>query len=156
MRPTDAVKLIYQNEFGSGHMIKNEAAALERLRTEYAAVQVRTDISLYEQIGGGLVRLNLAALDASTMPLESVNSAFAATANAIHGSIESFRQKLELLRTLCNEGVFAFSPAELSEYLTSYAAANYPAVSHSEEYRLAYHPSYRVVLLSLIAPEPRE
>lgn len=28
MRPTDAVKLIYQGEFGSGHMIKNEAAAL--------------------------------------------------------------------------------------------------------------------------------
>lgn len=153
MRPTDAVKLIYQNEFGSGHMVKNESAALERLRAEYSTVQPRTDIPLYEPIGSGLVRLNLAALDVRSMPLEAVNSAFVATANAVHGSIASFKQKIELLYTLCGEGTFAFSSAEFSKYLTDYEAAHYPAVSHSEEYRTAYHPSYRVVKRHLIAPD---
>ncbi len=153
MRPADAVKLIYQNEFGSGHMVKNEAAALERLRAEYAATHPRTDIPLYEQIGGGLVRLNLAALDVCTMPLETVNSAFAATANAVRGNIESFRQKLKLLYLLCEAGTFGFDTEELRKYLAEYEKAGFPVVSHSEEYRSAYSPSYRVILRRLIIPE---
>ena len=40
MRPADAVKLVYQNEFGGGHMIKSPEAALIRLRNEYAATAV--------------------------------------------------------------------------------------------------------------------
>ena len=32
MRPEDAVKLIYQNEFGPGHMIPDAQRALARLR----------------------------------------------------------------------------------------------------------------------------
>ena len=39
MRPADAVKLVYQNEFGGGHMIKSPEAALIRLRNEYAATE---------------------------------------------------------------------------------------------------------------------
>ena len=35
MRPTDAVKLIYQNEFGGGHLIRDEEAVLNYLRQEY-------------------------------------------------------------------------------------------------------------------------
>ena len=38
MEPTDAVKLIYQNEFGGGHLIRDEDAALRYLRQEYETV----------------------------------------------------------------------------------------------------------------------
>ena len=34
MQPTDAVKLIYQNEFGGGHLIRDEQACLNYLRRE--------------------------------------------------------------------------------------------------------------------------
>ena len=36
MQPRDAVKLIYQNEFGGGHLIRDEEACLNYLRREYA------------------------------------------------------------------------------------------------------------------------
>ena len=39
MECTDAVKLIYQNEFGGGHLIRDEAACLSYLRREYEAVE---------------------------------------------------------------------------------------------------------------------
>lgn len=35
MHPTDAVKLIYQNEFGGGHLIRDEQACLNFLYREY-------------------------------------------------------------------------------------------------------------------------
>ena len=63
MQPTDAVKLLYQNEFGGGHLIQDEVACLSYLYQEYAAT-VQTDVPLLEEIGSGIVRVQLAALDA--------------------------------------------------------------------------------------------
>ena len=39
MQPTDAVKLIYQNEFGGGHLIRDEEICLNYLRQEYTSVE---------------------------------------------------------------------------------------------------------------------
>ena len=50
-----------------------------------------------------------------------------------------------VLKELTAEGKMPFSPKDLEIYLESYAAAGYPAVSHSEIYRNAYHPAYRVI-----------
>lgn len=53
MQPTDAVKLIYQNEFGGGHLIRDEQACLNYLRREYASVEKDSSVPLYEDIGSG-------------------------------------------------------------------------------------------------------
>lgn len=62
MQPTDAVKLIYQNEFGGGHLIRDEQACLNYLRREYVSVVKDPTVPLYEDIGNGIVRVNLAAV----------------------------------------------------------------------------------------------
>lgn len=146
MRPTDAVKLIYQGEFGSGHMIKNEAAALERLKKEYAETERDSSVTLYEYIGCGTTRVNLAAVDTVALPLERLNSLFADAANRSRGTVDGFKMKLETLRRVCEEGKLAFDLNELSEYLFEYEKAGFPPVSHSEQYRKAYKPSYRIIL----------
>lgn len=145
MRPTDAVKLIYQCEFGSGHMIKNEAASLERLKAEYAQTAHDDAMPLYEYIGCGIARVNLAAVDTNVLPLERLNAAFAAAANGVHGSTAGFKAKLDTLKAVCAEGRFSFTTAELGEYLCEYEKAGFPPVSHSEAYREAYKPSYRII-----------
>jgi ABC-type glutathione transport system ATPase component len=53
--------------------------------------------------------------------------------------------KLKVLETLTAEGVFTFDLASLNSYLSEYKAAGYPAVSHSEQYRQAYKPAYRII-----------
>jgi hypothetical protein len=40
MKPCDAVKLIYQNEFGAGHFVGDERAAFERLEREYMDFEI--------------------------------------------------------------------------------------------------------------------
>ena len=61
MEPVDAVKLIFQNEFGGGHHYRKEAG-LNRLQEEYRNIIQSDDITLHEDIGNGIARINLSAL----------------------------------------------------------------------------------------------
>ena len=143
MQPADAVKLIYQNEFGGGHLIRDEQACLDYLRREYESVQKNPEMPLYESIGNGIVRINLAAVKPED--LEQLGRDFICSAAEHTGSMERFVQKLEVLRQLTTEGIFSFDMNELECYLLEYEQAGYPAVSHSDTYRKRYTPAYRIV-----------
>ena len=143
MQPTDAVKLIYQNEFGGGHLIRDEQACLNYLRREYTSVAKDPTVPLYEDIGNSIVRVNLAAVKPED--LEQLGRAFIDSAAKHKGTMDRFLNKLEVLRKLANEGVFNFDTNALNAYLSEYEAAGYPAVSHSPEYRQAYKPAYRII-----------
>lgn len=144
MQPTDAVKLIYQNEFGGGHLIRDEQACLNYLRREYADLEKDPTAPLYEDIGNGIVRVNLAAVKPED--LAQLGQDFIASAAKHKGTLDSFLNKLEVLRTLTAEGVFPFDLDALNTYLYEYEAAGYPAISHSNIYRNQYVPAYRIVL----------
>lgn len=144
MQIADAVKLIYQNEFGGGHLIRDEEACLCYLRREYAAIEKDPAAERYEEIGNGIVRVNLAALEPED--LEKLGRDFITSAQQHKGTQERFLEKLEILRALTKEGVFSFRIEDLDAYLAVYASAGYPAVSHSDAYRKAYHPAYRVIV----------
>lgn len=146
MQPTDAVKLIYQNEFGGGHLIRDEEACMNYLRREYDSVEKDASIPLYEDIGNGIIRVNLSAVKEND--LEPLGSAFILSAANHSGTQHGFLEKLDALRRLTSQGIFAFDSEQLDAYLNEYQKAGYPAVSHSPEYRNAYHPSYRIVLKS--------
>lgn len=143
MQPTDAVKLIYQNEFGGGHLIRDEESCLNYLRQEYESVEKDYSVPLYEDIGNGIVRVNLAAVNEAD--LEQLGREFVDSAARHKGSLNSFLNKLEVLQKLTEEGVFAFDADALNAYLFEYEEAGYPAVSHSEQYRQTYKPSYRII-----------
>jgi hypothetical protein len=70
---------------------------------------------------------------------------FIRSANEHAGSLEKFLEKLDVLRCLAAQGHFAFDGEALEAYLASYREAGYPPVSHSETYRQAYHPAYRII-----------
>ena len=144
MQPCDAVKLIYQNEFGGGHLIRDEQACLNYLRREYADLEKDPTAPMYEDIGNGIVRVNLAAVREEA--LEQLGQDFIASAAKHKGTLDSFLNKLGVLHKLTTAGVFSFDLDALNAYLSKYKAAGYPAVTHSPEYRQAYNPAYRVIL----------
>lgn len=144
MEPTDGVKLVYQNEFGGGHLIADEDRAMEYLRREFDSVLHDPDQIREEPIGNGIVRIHLAALKPEEV--EQLGRAFIRSGNTHRGSIARFRQKLSVLRQMTEEGIFSFSVSELDGYLAEYEAMGFPPVSHSEGYRASYHPAYRIIL----------
>ena len=150
MQPTDAVKLIYQNVFGGGHLIRDPAACLSALRREYEAVPRDPSTTLLEDIGNGMVRVMLAAIDGSGYSAQRLGHDFINSSGVHKGSLPEFLEKLEILRAVTESGAFRFSPETLDAYLTDYKEAGYPMVSHSPEYREAYRPAYRIVLRSIL------
>lgn len=187
MKIEDAVKLLFQSEFGGGHMVANPAKSLERIWQEWQENTTRQQerISVcepgiwtgnrqvdkletgnrqadgagiganngwtnrgavlpYEEIGDGICRLYLSALDEGLLP-ETLNQMFVRTADQKIGKKERFEKKLELLLACCESGELPFAPDEVRAYLSDYQAQGYPPVSHSDWYHSQYHPSYRVV-----------
>lgn len=145
MEVRDAVKLVYQSEFGGGHMIPDEEKCRSFLQSEYDSVLQNPRTPLLEEIGSNLYRVNLAALDAHGISAEELGTAFIQSANVHRGTMASFREKLSLLMELTTAGAMPFSIEALTDYLTIYEKAGFPPVSHSDTYRNAYFPAYRVI-----------
>lgn len=145
MEPQDVVKLIYQNEFGAGHFVKDEEQSMERLLEEYYRVCHDKDLPLFERIGNGYVRCNFDSIKMKEELLPYLNGSFLLSAREGQGTKESFQRKLALLCRQAEKGLFRFGEAQLRSYLSSYEKAGFPIVSHSENYRKVYGPSYRVI-----------
>jgi hypothetical protein len=143
MEIADAVKLIYQNEFGCGHLITDPLESLAGIREEMAGLAADASEPLKECIGNGLCRMNLRACLAGKIGAEAVNAALVRTAQAARGTREGFERKIAAL------AVLPFDPAALAEYLRAYKLQGYPPVHHSGRYRRAYAPAYRVILEAL-------
>lgn len=153
MQPIDAVKLIYQNVFGGGHLIRDMAACRRILRQEYANTPQEPGAPLLESIGNGVVRVMLKALGGSGYDIEQLDCDFVRSSREHTGSLQGFLLKLDVLRKVTAAGAFAFTSEELEAYLEQYKQAGYPMVSHSPQYRQAYRPAYRIVELRLLPEE---
>ena len=143
--PQDIVKLLYQREFGPAHAISDPERTLNWLKEEYASCVQEEDCP-FEYIGGGYARLHLARLDANGIAPEKAADAFVKSAVPA-GDKKAFAEMLtelaqdELVKELC---------PGLPAYIEDYIAADCPAVHHSESFREAYRPAYRVVKPELL------
>lgn len=147
MEPRDMAKLLYQGEFGGGHLIADEGESLARLTAEWESVkEIKTPAPpLFEEIGGGFCRVHLGALAASGISPKTVNRLFVLGANRAVGTVQGLIEKLALLQGLCEKGLLPFCAEELKGFLEDYEKKGYPPVSHSETYRRLYRPAYRVI-----------
>ncbi len=141
MEPQDIIKLIYQNEFGGGHMIDSASNSLQRLQKECLALN-NTNLTS-EAIGENLIRVNLANL--SSIELLTLNQIFVASSNLLSGNLVSFIEKLKLIKQACNNKDIDYDAKLFAAKLEEYEQLNFPPISHSDSYRQAYQPHYRVV-----------
>ena len=139
----DYLKLLYQGEFGAGHLAPDHDAALERLRAECAACEGGGgEESAFERVGGGLARLNLRAALALGLRPETISGLFLC-ACAPRGSAQGLERRLEELRRCAAR--LGLEDAHLETEIARWRAAGFPAISHSPRYRAAYAPAYRLV-----------
>lgn len=146
MQPQDAVKLIYQHTFGPGHMIRDARKAALMLQQEMASLTPTGKEPLYESIGNGLCRLNLRPCAEKGLSGELILRLFLEAAQSTTGTKKELRQNLRVLQKLADQDETPFDPADLDLYLILYEEKGYPAVHHSDAYRAAYAPAYRVVV----------
>ncbi len=149
MQPQDIVKLLYQYEYGPGHMIKNDAMTLYNLMKEWDETEADPSMPLYENIGHMMSRVNIAKAKTMFTP-EEINDLFVRTANIQKGSMADFMRDMKAIRRNLPELHCSFSETEYDEYLAWYRSEGYPAVHHSKLYRETYDPHYRIIFTNMI------
>ncbi len=149
MRPRDMIKLCYQAAFGAEHLLGDPAAAQAYFEREFASV---TDVAqpLYEAISLDCCRVNLSAWRARGMPAAWLFRLFTESATGTTGAQATFERLLRDAGALCTVGRAPFSPDDWAAALDAYWRGGGGAVHHSEEYRAAERPAYRLVNAAFI------
>lgn len=146
-RLQDYVKRIYQAEFGGGHMIEDEQKSLAFLKEEIAGLtEEQLQKPYLEPFCGTFACVNLSV--SKELSPERINRLFVVSSTQVSEDAPArFDEKLWMLLALCEErgGLFPFSRAELEAYMKEFSGAGKPLLRHSEAYRRAYAPAYRVV-----------
>ncbi len=141
---TDVLKLLYQSEFGCGHLLSDREQSLARLLDEWVRVaRPMEDMLPIEPIGGGFARANFAACRERGLSPESVHAAFYTSAQTLPGTLGGMLQKAALADAL-------FPDMGIQKAADAWLDAGQPLFSHSPEYRAVYAPAYRVVKEGLI------
>ena len=154
MEPRDAVKLLYQAAFGCGHLLGDADECARRIGGELEQAEADTSAPVFTPIGRGLCRLDLTDPDVRALGAELIARMMKLTEKRFIPSSDAFERSLQALSGLTALGGAPFLPHELENYLREYRAQGCPVVSHSQRYRDAYHPAYRVVLSDLAVLVP--
>lgn len=152
MQLDDIYKLLHQAALGPGHAVENSAAARKRLDEEIIALGAAPVELLQDVISpdGRLGRVHLRPYLASGGDRDSLLRAFVETANSYPASPDKLAKFCGCLGDLAAAGGIPFSREATLAYFDRIARDGYPVIHHSEAYRNAYHPAYRVVALDLL------
>lgn len=137
MEPQDFAKLAYQSEFGPAHMVQSPDKVLSALLAERK--EAGMEALPPEPIGNGLCRFHITGGLSTLWELPLIGRMFTRTMVQTEGTEAGLLEKLESLAALPVPG--------MAEYLALWRREGCPPVGHSEAFRSAYHPHYRVLRL---------
>jgi uridine kinase/predicted membrane protein len=140
----DILKAIYQNEFGAGHMISDSALCLKLVKDELKTLEENTGDPV-EKLGGDLSRLHIRAIPQTGLSSETFAKIFMLTAVRARGNKESFLRKVNAFKKYCNDENKDFSEKSIDAAVEMWEAGGGGLFRHSDTFRNAYHPAYRVV-----------
>ena len=151
MQVADVYKLLHQAALGSAHAV-DPANAREQLHQEATGLTPAPDALLAEVISpdGRLARVHLATYLGRGMSLDSLADAFAGTASTCAGSTDKLAKFCGCLGDLADAGGIPFTRVEVEAFMGTRQQQGWPAVRHSDAYRAAYAPAYRVVDVTLL------
>jgi len=148
----DGYKFLFQSVLGPGHAIPSREAAVAYLESELASLTPITAAEpLCEPLGGApaMVRIHLRPFLASGGDPERLLEAFMTSADEVVIDRQRFDRALieapQRLRSLGRQGL----AAGLDRLAEQMRAQDLPALHHSDAFREAYGPAYRVILESL-------
>lgn len=139
----DVFKYLHQSAFGCEHMVPSREAAADYLRRESESLSAGGGV-LIESLDGAYSRVHLSYLEKG-LSVETLGKLFFASAKQEPCGRAALEEKLAVAGALVREGALPFSLAEFERAAAEWQAAGYPALHHSEAFRAAYHPAYRVI-----------
>lgn len=137
----DLLKFLHQSTFGCGHLVESSSGGLAALRAEAAACPSRSGA---EPLDGGFCRVHLGALQDGLSP-ETLWRVFVLSSREPQGTVEELEGRLAVLLDMAREGALPWGVEETAAAVSRWREAGFPMQHHSESFRAAYAPAYRVV-----------
>jgi len=145
MRAQDAIKLCYQAAFGAEHLLTDAEKVRAYFEREWDNVLPK-DVPLWEPISERYGRVNIAAWKRRNLPREWLFRMFYLTASSpSDATCADLNEYLATVAEAAESNQMPFTAAEWKEMLSVYERYGGGPVHHSEQYRNAECPSYRVV-----------
>lgn len=144
----DLTKALYQAFFGCGHFVSDREKGLQWLIDEEKTLAGAPRQSLppfIEELGESYCRVHLAQMKKEGLAPETLFSLFALSAQAPSGDMEVFGRLIDTMQELIEQGELAVNKESARAFLREYRAAGFPSTHHSEPFRAAYAPAYRVI-----------
>ena len=139
----DILKFLFQSSFGCEHLLSDRDAALGYIRQDYAGVD-KSLPPLTEQLDGDYSRVHLYWLGAG-LSAETLTSLFVLSAKKEPRGLEALEEKLAVARELILEGKLPLALDRFDATVAKWCELGYPAIRHSETFRVHYRPAYRVI-----------
>ncbi|HKM29512.1 MAG TPA: hypothetical protein VJZ51_01980 [Bacilli bacterium] len=154
----DLLKLVFQASFGGGHMIKDANESLLFLREECSKLKREKNLHelLYEYISDDSVRINLRPYLECNFDLTYLNEIFVQSANTKVHNENVLNDYLKYLKGLIKNKLINFDYNNALAVISKFENSGFPLMHHSEEYRDAYKPAYRVVDKAFITQAMKE
>lgn len=150
MQLQDCIKLLYQRILGSEHMFMEPDHCYRLLLDEKRQIGTDPAYPPYEDLGGNSCRFHLLSLSMESFSeLHTLCNLFLKSMPVLSENADEKREYLETalswLLQWIQEGLLPFQPIEAEQFLMLYRKKGCPAIHHSQSFRNAYHPAYRLL-----------
>ena len=152
MSVQDIYKLIYQAAMGPEHLIKDKDSSFDKLYFELEQIGSSSSQVLLEEIdpAGLLVRFNLFPFKENNGDPQKLFEAFFQTALEFKPVPGNMNHYCDEVIHLVEKNIIIIDTIELKSFFQLKESHDFPAVHHSDIYRNAYRPAYRLILKELI------
>jgi|GEM_PF-1328487 len=146
MQPQDYGKLAFQSAMGPEHMVSNEQAVVAYILQEWQMPDISAVPCNPEPIGQPICRYHLTVGGCSPDAAVVLAKLFIQSAKGHTGTWKTLHVMLNILEHQSVQGIQA--------WVAAYRRRGCPPVHHSEVFRNAYHPHYRILLTPLAEQVP--
>lgn len=147
MQVRDVYKMLYQAVFGPAHVLARPEKAFRALTEEFAHLQPPVGEPLLEPISpsGTVLRLNLRPYKQRGGEVTALWHSLLESARGLGGNKEELLLLWEQFAQCVRQGHLPFAIAEVETIGAWLAAGRVAAMHHSDAYRRANAPAYRVL-----------
>lgn len=155
-RAQDIYKLLYQGVFGVGHIISDRAWDVLVEEVNSIDLDAHREDPLIEPVSldGAMIRVNLRQYIKSGGDLLKLFNVMKDSMEIV-GDPVIFREYWAQFERLVTKGVFQFSILEIKELDEKIEREGVKPRHHTEAYRQAYYPAYRVVVRKIFYEKTR-
>ena len=153
-RLLDVYKSCFQDYMGAEHLVSDTASVRSYLEHELATTDIEDLMPWYWEpcgINGNYVRVSLRAVLEGFIPADTLLDAFIASANGgEQPSVQSWTERWhDIIKIIEGMGRTIPHYEQDKQFIEGVLSQGQYAISHSQAYREAYHPHYRIVSRSI-------